>query len=37
MLPTLKRPLDWRLHVVEAVLDAARARGEIATTESLLA
>jgi hypothetical protein len=37
MLPTLKRPLDWRLHVIAAVLDAARERGEIATTEELLA
>jgi peptidoglycan/xylan/chitin deacetylase (PgdA/CDA1 family) len=36
-LPTLKRPLDWRLQTIGAVLDAARARGEIATTESLLA
>lgn len=37
LLPTLKRPLEWRLHVIEAVIDAARARGEIVTTEALLA
>jgi hypothetical protein len=37
MLPTLKRPLDWRLGVIERVLEAARARGEIATSEALLA
>jgi hypothetical protein len=37
MLPTLKRPLDWRLRVIEAMLDAARGRGELATTEALLA
>lgn len=36
MLPTLTRPLDWRLRVIEAVLEAARARGEISTTEALL-
>jgi peptidoglycan/xylan/chitin deacetylase (PgdA/CDA1 family) len=36
-LPTLKRPLDSRLRTIDSVLDAARARGEIATTESLLA
>jgi hypothetical protein len=37
MLPTLKRPLEWRLGVIDAVIEAARARGEIATTEELLA
>lgn len=37
MLPTLKRQLEWRLSVIDAVLEAARARGEIATTEELLA
>jgi peptidoglycan-N-acetylglucosamine deacetylase len=36
MLPTLRRPLEWRLDVVAGVLDAARAHGPIETTETLL-
>jgi peptidoglycan/xylan/chitin deacetylase (PgdA/CDA1 family) len=37
LLPTLKRPLEWRLGVIERVLETARTHGEIATTEATLA
>jgi peptidoglycan/xylan/chitin deacetylase (PgdA/CDA1 family) len=36
MLPTLARPLEWRLKVIGDVLDAARGGGRIETTEALL-
>jgi peptidoglycan/xylan/chitin deacetylase (PgdA/CDA1 family) len=37
MLPTLKHGVEWRLRVVDAVLEAVRSRGSIGTTEALLA